>query len=292
MNNQSIAVLLASGTPIKSLEFFPPKTDKDGENLYRAARRLQAFEPDVVSVTYGAGGSTRSLTRTITAKLQNEFEWLMMPHLTCVGSNRDELHQIIQDYHDSGFRNIMALRGDPPKGQDDFIPVKDGFAHASDLIAYIVEHFPDICLGVAGYPEKHSQAESLEKDLQHLKFKVEQGGDFITTQLFYDNSHYYSFVEKLRSMGVKQPVLPGILPVMNIDQAKRFGASLPLELEKQLLASAGDLSAQREIGIQWAIKQSADLLTNGAPGIHIYCMNRSKSALAILDGLRRKGFYL
>lgn len=292
MNSQPITSLLQTGKPIKSLEFFPPKSEDDTRRLFLAASRLKEFAPDFVSVTYGAGGSTRQLTQGITARLQNELGWLMMPHLTCVGSTKDELKDIIQAFHDEGFRNIMTLRGDPPKGQDKFQATKNGFRYASDLVRFIKSQFPDICMGVAGYPEKHPEAPSLEEDIQHLKYKVDQGGDFITTQLFYDNQVYFEYVEKLRAHGIDKPILPGILPVLNVAQVERFGITLPEALNKQLQAAGDEKEAQQRVGVEWAVDQIAELLDHGAPGVHLYIMNMSKSALGVLEGLRSKGHFL
>jgi len=291
MNSQAISSLLQSGKPIKSLEFFPPKTEEDTRRLFLAASRLKEFGPDFVSVTYGAGGSTRKLTQGITARLQNELSWLMMPHLTCVGSTKEELKDIIQSFYDEGFRNIMTLRGDPPKGEDKFVATKDGFRYASDLVAFIKTNFPDICMGVAGYPEKHPEAPSLDEDLKHLKFKIDQGADFITTQLFYDNQRYFEFVKKLKDLGIEKPVLPGILPVLNVDQVKRFSITLPEPLYQRLKKTGEDKETQREIGVDWAVEQISELLDNGAPGFHLYVMNMSKSALSILEGLKARGYF-
>ena len=286
-----ISDLLRQGRPIKSIEFFPPKTEKAKASLLLASRRLRQFNPDFVSVTYGAGGSTRQYTQQITQQLQSEFGWLMMPHLTCVGSTRDELFTTIKTFYEAGFRNIMALRGDPPRGAKEFVAVKDGFRYASDLVSFIKSHFPDFCLGVAGYPEKHPEAASFEDDLAHLKFKVDHGADFITTQLFYDNAAYFDFVERLRQIGVDKPVLPGILPILSIAQVERFGITLPPELYQQLKSAETDKARQRRIGIDWATEQIAELLDNGAPGVHLFVMNLSKSALGILHNLRERGYF-
>lgn len=292
MKSQPISALLQSGKPIKSLEFFPPKDENASRRLFLAASRLQAFAPDFVSVTYGAGGSTRHFTQEITARLQIELGWLMMPHLTCVGSTRDELGEIIQGFHDEGFRNIMTLRGDPPKGSNKFVATQEGFRYASDLVGFIRENFPDICMGVAGYPEKHPEAPSMEEDLKNLKYKVDQGGDFITTQLFYDNQLYFDYVDRLRAMDITVPVLPGILPVLSIAQVQRFGTVLPEALTKQLEAAGEDKAAQREVGVDWATDQIADLIDRGATGVHLYIMNMSKSALGILERLQARGYFL
>lgn len=292
MNSRPISSLFESGKPLKSLEFFPPKTEEDTRRLFLAASRLKEFEPDFVSVTYGAGGSTRFFTQEITARLQRELGWLMMPHLTCVGANREELRETIQGFHDAGFRNIMTLRGDPPKGATTFKAVEDGFRYASDLVAFIKHCFPDICMGVAGYPEKHPEASSLDADLKNLKFKVEQGGNFVTTQLFYDNKLYFDYVARLRELGVTVPVLPGILPVLNKAQVERFGIKLPKELEARLDSAGDDKECQRQVGVDWAIEQIEELIQGGAPGVHLYIMNMSKSALAILEGLQARGIFV
>lgn len=292
MKSQPISALLQTGKPIKSLEFFPPKTEDDSRRLFLAASRLKAFAPDFVSVTYGAGGSTRHFTQEITARLQKELEWLMMPHLTCVSSTRDELHEIIQGFYDEGFRNIMTLRGDPPKGSTEFVATQDGFRYASDLVGFIRENFPDICMGVAGYPEKHPEAPSMEEDLKNLTYKVDQGGDFITTQLFYDNQLYFDYVDRLSESGVTIPVLPGILPILSLAQVQRFGTALPEALSEKLEAAVDDKAAQRQIGVEWATDQIAELIDRGAPGVHLYIMNMSKSALGILEQLQARGYFL
>ncbi|MDG2167284.1 MAG: methylenetetrahydrofolate reductase [NAD(P)H] [Opitutales bacterium] len=292
MKSQPISALLQTGKTIKSLEFFPPKTEDDSRRLFLAASRLKAFAPDFVSVTYGAGGSTRHFTQEITARLQNELEWLMMPHLTCVSSTRDELHEIIQGFYDEGFRNIMTLRGDPPKGSTEFVATQDGFRYASDLVGFIRENFPDICMGVAGYPEKHPEAPSMEEDLKNLTYKVDQGGDFITTQLFYDNQLYFDYVDRLSESGVTIPVLPGILPILSLAQVQRFGTALPEALSEKLEAAGDDKAAQRQIGVEWATDQIAELIDRGAPGVHLYIMNMSKSALGILEQLQARGYFL
>jgi len=289
MPSTPISSLFKTGKVIKSVEFFPPKTPEDRDRLFLAAGRLYNFDPDFVSVTYGAGGTTREFTKYITSRLQKELGWRMMPHLTCVGSTKDELAEIIDGYHDAGFRNIMTLRGDPPKGSDEFVAVKDGFRYASDLAAFIKQRHPDFCLGVAGYPEKHPEAPSMEEDLKHLKTKIQSGGDFITTQLFFDNELFFKYIDQLRSQGITAPVLPGILPILSLRQVKRFGVALPSALEQRMEAAGADKEAQRKAGAQWAAEQIIDLIQRGAPGFHLYVMNRSTSALEILETVRAAG---
>jgi len=289
MPSKPIASLFESGKPLKSVEFFPPKTPEDRDRLFLSAGRLYDFEPDFVSVTYGAGGTTRDFTKYITSRLQKELGWDMMPHLTCVGSTRDELGEIIDGYYEEGFRNIMTLRGDPPKGATEFVAAKDGFRYASDLAQFIKQRHPDFCLGVAGYPEKHPEAPSMEIDLKHLKHKVACGGDFITTQLFFDNSHYFTYLDAVRAQGITVPVVPGILPILSLKQIKRFGVALPAELERRMENAGGDREVQRRVGAQWAAEQIIELIQRGAPGFHLYVMNRSTSALEILETVREAG---
>ncbi|MFZ5807420.1 MAG: methylenetetrahydrofolate reductase [NAD(P)H] [Verrucomicrobiota bacterium] len=273
--------------PLFSVEFFPPKDNAGMENLRQTAHALQSIEPDFVSVTYGAGGSTRERTEEVCKTLRKNFGFTVMPHLTCVSSNKKELLEITRKIHRIGYRNIMALRGDPPKGETVFEPYRDGFCHASDLTALIHENFPDICLGVAGYPEKHVEAPDMKTDLQNLKTKISQGAGFITTQLFFDNRFYFDFVKKCRALGIEQPIFAGIMPVLSLQQIQRFtkmcGASLPAKLMKQL-ESAGE-DAVENIGIEWASAQIQDLLKNGAPGCHLYILNRSRATLTLANAI-------
>ena len=283
--DRPIAELLALGRPVRSIEFFPPKDDAGVEALRQTAARLNAIAPDFVSVTYGAGGSTRERTAQVSRMLREEFGFTVMPHLTCVGHSRAELAGIADRIHGAGFRNIMALRGDPPKGDVAFQPAPDGLRYACELVELLKARHPDFCLGVAGYPEKHPEAPSFEADLANLKHKVDSGAAFITTQMFFDNEVYFRFVERCREAGITVPVIPGIMPVLSLKQIRRFGASLPLDLAN-LLESAGENALQTElIGVDWALKQIRDLLARGAPGFHLYIMNRAHSALALAEAL-------
>ncbi len=259
------------------------------ETMRNAATALQRITPDFVSVTYGAGGTTRERTAQAGAMLKDEFRFTVMPHLTCVGHSRVELNDVADRVHAAGFRNIMTLRGDPPKGDTTFVPAPDGLRYASELVALLKARRSDFCLGVAGYPEKHPEAASLESDLDNLKRKIDAGGAFVTTQLFFDNAAYYRYVEKCRARGIETPILPGLMPVLSLKQVQRFttmcGATLPEQLIKRLDAAGDSPEIAETIGIDWALTQIRDLLANGAPGYHLYIMNRAKSALALAAGL-------
>jgi methylenetetrahydrofolate reductase (NADPH) len=287
--DRPIAALFVQPRPLRSLEFFPPKDDEGVANLRATATALKRIAPDFVSVTYGAGGTTRERTAQVSALLKDEFGFTVMPHLTCVGHSRAELHAIADRLHAGGFRNIMTLRGDPPKGETTFTPAPDGLRYASDLVALLRARHPDFCLGVAGYPEKHPEAPSLDADLDHLKHKVDTGAAFITTQLFFDNAVYYRFVEKCHAVGITVPIVPGIMTVLSLKQIQRFttlcGAALPAKLLTRLEAAGDQPDIVETLGIDWGLAQIRDLLANGAPGYHLYILNRAKSALALAAGL-------
>lgn len=287
--DRSIAELFALGRPVRSIEFFPPKDDAGVEALRHTAARLNPIAPDFVSVTYGAGGSTRERTAQVSRLLKEEFGFTVMPHLTCVGHSRAQLAEIADRIHERGFRNIMALRGDPPKGDTEFRPAPDGLRHANELVALLRERHPDFCLGVAGYPEKHPESPSPEADLANLKRKVDAGAAFVTTQLFFDNQAYFRFVDRCRSCGIRAPVVPGIMPVLSLRQIRRFGASLPDELGSRLEAAGDCAELVESIGVAWALGQIRGLLAGGAPGYHLYIMNRAGSALALAKGLTEPG---
>lgn len=284
-----ISQLLTTQPIVRSLEFFPPKDEAGLLTLRQTATSLQRIAPDFVSVTYGAGGTTRDRTAQASAMLKNEFGFTVMPHLTCVGHSRAELGAAADQLHQAGFRNIMTLRGDPPKGDTEFRPAPDGLSHASELVQLLKSRHDDFCLGVAGYPEKHPEALSLDLDLGHLRRKVDAGAAFITTQLFFDNTVYYRFVEKCRAAGITVPIVPGIMPVLSLKQVRRFtemcGAHLPPQLITRLEVAAENPDVVEMIGIDWALDQIRGLLANGAPGYHLYIMNRARSALALAAGL-------
>jgi len=287
--DRPIAELFARGRPLRSLEFFPPKDDAGVAALRVTAEALRRMGPDFVSVTYGAGGTTRDRTAQVSALLKGEFGFTVMPHLTCVGHKRGDLEALADQIHAQGFRNIMALRGDPPKGVTEFPVLPDGFRHAAELVALLKRRHPNFCLGVAGYPEKHPEAPSLEADLTHLKRKVDAGADFITTQLFFDNAVYYRFVERCRAEGITVPIVPGIMPVLSLKQIQRFtqlcGSTLPAQLTARLEVAADNPDVMEMVGIDWALHQIRGLLANGAPGYHLYILNRAGGALALSAGL-------
>lgn len=287
--DRPISELFTTGRPVRSLEFYPPKDETGVEALRQTALALKRIAPDFVSVTYGAGGSTRERTAQVSRLLRQETGFTVMPHLTCVGHSREELNGVADELYAGGYRNIMTLRGDPPKGSAEFKVAAEGLRYASELVALLKARHADFCLGVAGYPEKHPEAGSLDRDLDNLKRKVDAGGAFITTQLFFDNAVYYRFVEKCRARGITVPIVPGIMPVLSLKQIKRFtemcGASLPEKLTTRLEAAGEVPEIVETVGNEWAITQIRDLLANGAPGYHLYIMNRAKSALALAAGL-------
>ena len=287
--DRPISDLFAQKRPLRSLEFFPPKDEAGVDALRGAAAALKRMNPDFVSVTYGAGGTTRDRTAQVSTLLKNEFGFTVMPHLTCVGHSRVELAEVADRIHAGGFRNIMTLRGDPPKGATEFKVTTDGLSNANELVALLKTRQPEFCLGVAGYPEKHPEAPSLDVDLTYLKRKVDAGAAFVTTQLFFDNTVYYRFVERCRAAGIGVPIVPGIMPVLSLKQIQRFtqmcGASLPPQLITRLEVAAENTDVLETIGIDWALTQIRGLLANGAPGYHLYILNRARSALALTAGL-------
>jgi len=280
-----------SEKPLFSVEFFPPKDDATGERMLQVAQALQSYEPDFVSITYGAGGGTRATTLKYARMLKEKCGFEVMPHLTCVGHKEAELQDILQEFASAGFRNVMALRGDPPKGENRFKAVAGGFSHADELVRLIRQKFPNFGVGVAGYPETHPESSDVENDIRRLAHKVSCGADFVTTQLFFDNDFYFDFVRRCRQVGIEVPILPGLLPVLSLAQIRRFssmcGAALPSQLEKRL-EEAGEDGAE-EVGADWAYEQIKGLLEGGAPGFHLYALNKSKATTSILERLRDKG---
>jgi len=280
-----IVDLFGGKDPVISFEFFPPKTEEGVDALYDTVKALRPCRPSFVSVTYGAGGSTRDRTLDLVARIQRELGITTMAHLTCVGSTKDEIRQTLQRLHDSGIRNVLALRGDPPKGETEFQATEGGFRYATELVAFIRELDLDFCIGAACYPEGHVETPDLEADLRHLVEKVDAGADFLVSQLFFDNADYRAFVSRARSAGVQIPIVPGLMPVTNAAQVERFtkmcGSRIPQELYRRLRIVANDPSAVVATGVQWAVDQGRDLLELGAPGLHFYTLNRSSATLAV-----------
>ena len=287
--DRPISSLFALNRPLKSVEFFPPRDDAALGQLLQTAREIQKLQPDFVSITYGAGGSTRERTAAVARQLHDEFAFLTMAHLTCVNHTPADITAVAAAHHAAGIRNLMALRGDVPKELTAATAFRDGLRHASDLVALLKRSQPEFCLGVAGYPERHPEAPSFDTDIAHLRRKVDAGADFITTQLFFDNAVYYRFVDACRARGITVPILPGIMPVLSLKQIRRFtemcGASLPTALVKRLEAAGDSADAVEFVGLEWAVTQIRDLLKQGAPGYHLYALNRAKSALALVAAL-------
>ncbi|MBL8732914.1 MAG: methylenetetrahydrofolate reductase [NAD(P)H] [Planctomycetes bacterium] len=285
MKNVRISDLFSRGGPVVSFEFFPPKTEEGVESLYRTVEELRPCRPSFVSVTYGAGGSTRDRTLDLVTRIQRELGITAMAHLTCVGSSRQELREVVARLYDGGIRNILALRGDPPKGETQFTPSVDGFRYASELVAFLRDFRKDLCIGAACYPEGHVETRDLEADLDHLVGKVRAGVDFLISQLFFDNEDYRAFVRRARSVGIEVPIIPGLMPVTNVSQTERFtamcGARIPQELRRRLRIVANDPAAVVATGVQWTVDQGRALLSHGAPGLHFYTLNRSSATLAV-----------
>ena len=274
---------------VLSVEVFPPKTEAGDEGLYRALGRLRAYQPSFVSCTYGAGGSTQGRTVEICRRVQSEFGLPATSHFTCVGSTRQELLDWLALATSNGIGNIMALRGDPPQGQTEFRTVEGGLSHANELVQLIRSHYPNMGIGVAGYPEKHPEARDLDIDLTNLKRKVDAGADAVFTQLFYENAHFLRFRDRCQQLGITIPVVPGIMPITEFARIKRItsmcGSVFPAGLASRLEAVQHDPQAQFEIGVEYAIEQCRELIAAGVPGMHFYVLNRSESCERILEGL-------
>lgn len=285
-----ISDILARNGRVFSFEFFPPKTDKGEENLFQTLDELKKFKPSFVSVTYGAGGSTRDKTIGIVERIKREFGIEAMAHLTCVGASRDQISDVLNELKDNGVENVLALRGDPPQGQDHFEPPPDGFRYANQLVTHIRSGWP-FCIGVAGYPEGHVECPDKRKDLMHLKRKVDAGASFIITQLFFDNRVYFSFVKEVRGLGIQLPIIPGIMPVTDFHQIQKFtkmcGAHLPDEMVRALEPIKDDKDAVTAYGVDYATRQCRELLDGGAPGVHFYTLNKSPATRAIFTNLTR-----
>lgn len=282
---------LAAGHPLFSFEFFPPKTEKGEASLWSALEELVQLRPSHVSVTYGAGGSTRAKTVELTQRIQTELGIDAMAHLTCVGSTKEEIAEIIEDLRERGVTNVLALRGDPPKGSDRFVRTDGGFGYANELVSFLRDRFGDaVCIGAACYPEGHVESGSTYQDLTNLKAKVDAGVDFLVSQLFFDNRFYFDFVDRARAAGITCPIVPGLMPISNVDQVKRFtamcGASIPEGLMEELERRADNPEAVQELGVAHATVQAIGLLQGGAPGIHFYTLNKSTATRAIVSAIR------
>ncbi|MDX8388263.1 MAG: methylenetetrahydrofolate reductase [NAD(P)H] [Ghiorsea sp.] len=284
-----LADLKSADKPSISFEFFPPKTDKGEENLWQCIQELTPLKPSFVSVTYGAGGTTQDRTRRIVERIKKETPLEPMAHLTCVGSTKDDLATLLGQYKNAGIKNILALRGDAPEGAGKFEATSGGFAYATDLVKFVREQ-QSFSTAVATYPEGHPEsAGGVTDDLKFLKIKQDEGAIAAVTQYFFDNDHYDRFVEQAQKLGITIPIIPGIMPIANYDQIVRFsdmcGAGIPSWLHAKMKPVAGDLDAVKAMGIELATKQCQDLIANGAPGVHIYALNKSEASLAICNNL-------
>jgi methylenetetrahydrofolate reductase (NADPH) len=281
--------ILAERRPVFSFEFFPPKTDEGQRNLEAALHDLKEDRPDYVSVTYGAGGTTRERTVEITKWIKQELGLEAMAHLSCVGEPTTRIREILDEIGQAGIENVLALRGDPPRGETEWKPHPNGLHYSTELATMIASDY-DYSIGAACFPEVHPEAESAESDLRFLKQKVEAGASFLITQLFFDNELYFDFVANAREAGIDVPIVPGIMPITNYSQIKTItgmcGATIPAELNRELDERADDPEAVAELGTAFASFQCADLLARGAPGIHFYTLNKSPATRAILAALR------
>ncbi|WCL49585.1 methylenetetrahydrofolate reductase [NAD(P)H] [Leptospira sp. GIMC2001] len=286
---EHISHILKEHNPSISFEFFPPKNIESSEALFHTIKDLMPLEPAYVSVTYGAGGSTRDLTHDLVVKLQKETSLSIVSHLTCVGHTKDEIRDILSKYRESGIKNIMALRGDPPAGQKEFQAVPNGFHFATELVAFIKKEFPEMGIGVAGFPEGHPVTANRLIEIDNLKRKVDAGADYICTQLFFDNRDFYDFCERCELAGIKIPIIAGIMPITSRKSINRMaefalGCRFPAKLLKNLSRAVDDNYAEN-VGIHWATEQVRDLLDHQVKGIHMYTLNKSKATRKIYESL-------
>ncbi len=275
--------------PLFSFEFFPPKTETGERNLLEALDALRPLAPDFVSVTYGAGGSTREKTIDIVTRIKSEFGMEAMAHLTCVNATTQELRRTLDQMRDAGVLNVLALRGDPPQGQERWTKTAGGLEYSHELVTILCGDY-DFAVGAAAFPETHIHATSTEDDLRHLKGKVDAGAQFLITQMFFDNRFYFDFVDRARAIGINVPIIPGVMPILSSAGIKRMtelsAAKLPESLLAELEARRGDDEAVAELGVSYATLQCSELLAGGAPGIHFLTLNRSPATRAILSALR------
>jgi methylenetetrahydrofolate reductase (NADPH) len=283
---------LARENPAFSFEFLPPKDEAGVEQLFQTVSELKPYEPTYVSVTWGAGGSTRRMTIDLVRRIQRESGIDAMAHLTCVGATRNDIRDVLDQIRSAGIENVLPLRGDPPKGQSTFVRTEGGFGYACELVAFTRAHHDGFCLAGACYPETHQEAPDADTDMKYLRQKVDSGVDFLITQLFFDNADYFSFVERARKAGIDKKIIAGIWPITNVSQIKRItgmcGATIPEELLARLEAAKDDPEAVRRVGVDHATRQCRELVDRGAPGIHFYTLNRSRATVEILEALKRR----
>ncbi|MDC0357876.1 methylenetetrahydrofolate reductase [NAD(P)H] [Oligoflexia bacterium] len=283
------AEIFRAKNKVFSLEFFPPKKDENLPATFELIQDLKKLAPDFMTVTYGAGGGTRSRTKEITAFIANEMEVISVAHLTCVGHTVAELDEVLDDLKSLGINHILALRGDPLEGDEHFTPHPQGFACARDLVAHISKR-GDFSIAVAGYPEGHPEAVSLDKDIAYLKEKVDAGAELIMTQLFFDAAKYFEFVNRARAIGISVPIVPGVMPIRTVKQVQRFtsmcGASIPSDIQDVLTRLQDDAEAVKAYGIEKAIELCTALLAGGAPGIHLFTLNKSHQVEKVMQAIR------
>jgi len=284
-----ISEILKKQKTILSYEFFPPKTEKGSHNLFRTIYNLIPLGPSCVSVTYGAGGSTRELTQQLVVRIQKETSLTVVSHVTCVGATKVQISKILQKYIESGIENVMALRGDPSQGQEAFTPVKGGFIYAAELVRFIKNKYPGIGIGIAGYPEGHPETPNRIKEMDHLKAKVDEGADYICTQLFFDNHDFYDFRERCVQAGITIPILAGIMPVTSFKNMNRIaelakGTHFPARFMRSLSRADSDEQIEKA-GIHWSAEQVRDLLDNDVKGIHFYTLNKADNVINICESL-------
>jgi len=284
--------VLGRGRPVFSFEFFPPKDDDGVAGLFTTIGELRELEQAFVSVTYGAGGSTRDRTVDLVGRIRRVVGIEAMAHLTCVGHTRDELAAVLDRLAKDGVENVLALRGDPPKGQKTFAKVEGGFQYASELVEFVKSRGYPFCLGGACYPEGHPECSDRAADLKNLQQKINAGLDFVVSQLFYDNAFYFHFVERARTAGIQVPIIPGIMPLTTYAQIDRItrmcGATVPMRLMLEMEKRKDDPEAIMQLGVAHATMQCVELLERGVPGIHFYTLNRSKATRMILSALRTR----
>jgi methylenetetrahydrofolate reductase (NADPH) len=281
--------ILAAETPVFSFEFFPPKTEAGEQNLYAALRDLKALDPSFVSVTYGAGGSSREKTIEIVKRIKDEFGLEAMAHFTCVGATVEQLHETLSEMQEAGIENVLALRGDPPEGEGSWTKTEGGLEYSHELVELIGGDYP-FAIGAACFPETHIHADSAESDLRYLAEKVQAGVDFLITQMFFDNDFYFDFVKRARAAGVTVPIIPGVMPITKAGQVERMaqmcGSEIPDGLRAELQARKEDTEAVLDFGVAYATLQCSELLAAGAPGVHFYTLNRSPATRAIVSALK------
>ena len=288
---KKIADIIKEKKHVYSFELFPPKTEQGYQNLLQTIDELANLKPDFISCTYGAGGGSRDKTFEIIEHIQSKHKIVGLAHLTCVLHTKEEILHILQDAKRRGIQNILALRGDPPQSDPNWKPGVDNFKYSSELCNFIQHNFGEhFSIGVAGFPEGHVLCKDREKDAQYLKIKIDNGADFVITQLFFDNRDYFEYVQRLKKLGVNAAIIPGILPITDYQALLRFttlcGATVSAEVRKIFEPIQNDKESVIKAGIDFAIKQSRELLSHGAPGLHFYCLNKIYPSSVILNEVR------